>query len=107
MIADIKALKAQGGKIVDLDSRSSRRNFRADRDQQHEVIQEAPHVFDHKSLNILLWDRFVAVGALYSIVFVPMQMVFPELRMMFPDWMAVDVFLDVVFVTDLFVKATN
>ena len=106
MIADIKALKAQ--RRQDRRSRFeiiAKKLFEQIVTNNMKSFKKRQYVFDHKSLNILLWDRFVAVGALYSIVFVPMQMVFPELRMMFPDWMAVDVFLDVVFVTDLFVKA--
>ena len=63
------------------------------------------YVFDHKSKSIFLWDRFVAVGALYSIFFVPMQMVFPEFREIFAAWATIDALLDALFCVDVLVKA--
>jgi CRP-like cAMP-binding protein len=62
-------------------------------------------VFLHSSLLIKTWDKSLALGAFYSIVFVPLQMVFPEIRSLYPGWKGVDILLDIVFTVDVCMKA--
>ena len=61
-------------------------------------------LFDHKSLAMRSWDRLLWVGAVYSIIYIPMHLVFPELRLLNPNWMHIDVLLDALFTVDVFVK---
>ena len=45
-----------------------------------------------------------ARGTVYSIIYIPMHLVFPELRLLNPNWMHIDVLLDALFTVDVFVK---
>jgi hypothetical protein len=62
-------------------------------------------LFDHKSIAVRSWDRLLALGAFYTIFYVPMHLVFRELRELNQYWVEFDVLLDVLFTADLVVKA--
>ena len=62
------------------------------------------YMFDHNTFAVRMWDALLFVGALYSIVYVPMQLAFPELRTLYEGWAITDALLDAVFTLDVAMK---
>ena len=67
-------------------------------------VRDHGYLFDHRSIGIRVWDRLLFLGALYSIVYVPVQLVFRELKTMYTNWWVVDVMLDALFTIDVAIK---
>ena len=59
-------------------------------------------VIDHKSKTLLVWDVFLIICVLYSVIYLPLDLALPQTR--WKGHSIFDIFLDVLFVFDVVIR---